>query len=512
VEFWSTLAEHLWYARTPFIVLAFLVTRSLARSSRVVVERYHLRAAASFLFGHVAAAAVSAGQLTADYDSKIADVTSLAFLALAILTIIMTAAFRVLLPRVGLPLPRILVDLLTGVGVIVVFIIVGRRAGFSLAGLITTSAVLTAVIGLALQDTLGNLMGGLSVQLDKSINVGDWVTLGPGQATGRITEMRWRYTAIETRGWDTVIIPNGALVKSQITIIGRRQGAPALTRRQVEFFVDFRTPPTEVIEAVEAALRKDPVPRMALDPQPHVLFLGVRDSVIQYAVRYWLDDFSADEPTDSSVRVRIWFALRRAGISLAIPASAVFLTPETAERKALKSERELDQRLRAVGKVDLFAALSPELRRALADQLEFTPFAAGEVVTREGDQADGLYMIVEGEAAVRIGAGPSEREVARLAAGQFFGEMSLMTGEARTASVIASTDLVCYHVNKAAFERVLRDNPSVADQVAEVLALRRSALTAARDERAGDRQKRVEHAKQDLLGKIRGFFGMDHTR
>ncbi|HEY5948169.1 MAG TPA: mechanosensitive ion channel family protein, partial [Kofleriaceae bacterium] len=427
--------------------------------------------------------------------------------------------FRIVLPLVGVRLPRILIDLVTAVGVIVVFIAVGKRAGFSVAGLITTSAVLTAVIGFSLQDTLGNVMGGLSLQLDKSIAVGDWVTLGPGQPAGRVSEIRWRYTAIETRSWDTVIIPNGTIAKSAITIIGRRSGGTTMTRRQIEFFVDFRWSPTEVIDAIESALRKDPVPRMATDPPPHVLMMGVRDSYAQYVVRYWLTDLVVDDPTDSAVRIRIWFAMRRAGISLSIPASTVFLTHETPERETRKAERELDQRLRALQKVDLFSGLTPKLQRALADQLEFTPFAAGEAVTREGEEDDGLYMIVEGEAIVRIGGRSNDssgilggRDVARLAPGQFFGEMSLMTGEARTATVIAATDLLCYRMNKGSFEQILKETPAIADQIAEVLVMRRTALTAARDERDEVRKKRHETAKQDLLGRIRGFFGLDASR
>jgi small-conductance mechanosensitive channel/CRP-like cAMP-binding protein len=511
VQFWTLLAEQLWSARTPFLVVAYLVTRALVNGSRV--ERYHLRASATMLVGHVIALAVGAGQASFGYESHIAEVVSFAFAALAVVFIGVTALFRALLPRVGFTLPRILLDLFTAIGVIVVFIAVGRRAGFSVAGLITTSAVLTAVIGFSLQDTLGNVMGGLSVQLDKSIAVGDWVTLGPGQASGRVTEIRWRYTAIETRSWDTVIIPNGALVKSQITIIGR--GTPPMTRRQIEFFVDFRWSPTEVIDAVEAALRRDPVQRMATDPPPHALFMGVRDSYAQYVVRYWLNDLAVDDPTDSAVRTRVWFALRRAGISMSIPASSIFLTHETPERETRKAERELDQRMRALNKVDLFNGLSPQLQRALADQLEFTPFAAGEAVTHEGDQDEGLYMIVEGEAIVRIGGRNDSSgifrgsDVARLTAGQFFGEMSLMTGEARTATVIAATDLTAYRMNKAAFEEILKETPAIADQVAEVLVMRRTALSAARDERDEVRRRRHETAKQDLLGRIRGFFGID---
>jgi CRP-like cAMP-binding protein len=242
-----------------------------------------------------------------------------------------------------------------------------------------------------------------------------------------------------------------------------------------------------------------------------VQFFGVRDSFAQYVVRYWLTDFDHDDGTDSRVRVRLWYALRRAGISMSIPASTVFVTHETPERETRKAERELDQRLRALAQVDLFGGLTLAQQRSLAEHLEVAPFAAGEAITREGDTDDGLYMIVEGDGVVRIASGREQRDVARLGAGQFFGEMSLMTGEARTASVIAATDMLCYRVNKAAFEEVLRETPAIADQIAEVLATRRAELSSARDDQS-DRRRRHETAKQDLLGRIRGFFGIDTAR
>ena len=513
MSFWSLFGEQLWAARTPILILAYILTRALSRLSPQI-ERYHMRAALTLLLGHLVALAISTGQIVSGYEGHIAGITSFAFELLAIISIGVTALFRAVLPRVGLRLPRILVDLLTGVGVLVVFIAVGRRAGFSVAGLITTSAVVTAVIGFSLQDTLGNIMGGLSLQLDKSIAVGDWVSLGPGEPAGRVTEVRWRYTAIEMRTWDTVIVPNGVLVKSKVTIIGRSTGQPAWTRRQVDFFIDFRTSPTDVIEAMEKVLRNDPPANVARDPAPHVLLLSTKDSVAQYAVRYWLTDVVPDDPTDSAVRIRCWFALRRAGISLAIPAASVFLTQETPERAERKTNREIDQRLRALKKVDLFSGLTAKLQRALADQLEFMPFAVGEAVTREGEKDDGLFMIVEGHALVRIGKDhETPKEVARLGPGQFFGEMSLMTGEARTASVIAATELLCYRMNKSAFQQILEETPMIADQVAEVLAKRKTALSAAQNERDESRRKReVESEKQDLLGRIRGFFGLDASQ
>ena len=179
--FWSALVDQGWDARTPFIVLAFLIVRVLVARAKGV-ERYHMRAATTLILGHLVSILIAAIQEGGGYESHIAEVSALAFELLLIVNLGITAAFRVLLPRVGFALPRIMIDLITAVGVLVVFIVVGKHAGFSIAGLITTSAVLTAVIGFSLQDTLGNVMGGLSLQLDKSVKVGDWITLEIGRA------------------------------------------------------------------------------------------------------------------------------------------------------------------------------------------------------------------------------------------------------------------------------------------------------------------------------------------
>ena len=131
--------------------------------------------------------------------------------------------------------------------------------------------------------------------------------------------------------------------------------------------------------------------------------------------------------------------------------------------------------------------------------------ALGEVVTHEGDPGDGLYLITTGTAAVQLGVGERAREIARLGPGQFFGEMSLMTGAARSATVVAVTDLECYCIDKAVFQTLVTARPEIADQIAEVLAARREALESARGQRAATSRAEV---KADLVDRIRGFYGL----
>jgi small-conductance mechanosensitive channel/CRP-like cAMP-binding protein len=505
--FWTTLRDQTLLSRTPYLVVAFLVTAFLARDL-APLDRPWLRHARNFLVAHLAFQASLAVLAGLGYESLATECFSLAFELLCIVGLSNVLVFRIVLPRVGVTTPRILVDIVTAISVLVAMIAVGKRAGFSVTGIITTSAVLTAVIGFALQDTLGNIMGGLALQMDNSVRVGDWISLGPGQPQGRVAEIRWRYTSIETRAWETIIIPNGYLMKSQVVIAGRRAGEASRWRKQIDFYVDFRTPPTDVIQTLRTALITDPPSRVVVAPEPQVLFIAVRDSVAQYCVRYWTDDIASDEPTDSEIRIRIYYALARAGMKLSIPATAVFLTTESSERAERKAGDEIAQRRVALANVDLFKGLDDQILDALAADLAYAPFARGEAVTHEGAHEDGLYILVRGTASVRIGHDGAAREVARLGPGQVFGEMSLMTGEARTATVVATSDLVCYRVDKSAFEGLLQRHPEIAEQVAEVLATRKMALDAARGELGEPTPKQLATAKQDLLGRIRGFFGL----
>jgi small-conductance mechanosensitive channel/CRP-like cAMP-binding protein len=411
--------------------------------------------------------------------------------------------FGVLLPRLGLQVPRIVQDVIVaGCGTIGVFG-TASRAGVNLSGIVATGAVLTAVIGLALQDTLGNVVGGLALQLDSTIQVGDWIRVL--DISGRVVEIRWRSTSIETRNWETVVIPNSVLTRSQVVVLGRREGEARLLRRTVGFQVDYRFLPTQVIEIVHKALRAHRIANVATAPEPSCVLMELGDSSAHYAVRYFLTDFANDDGTDGVVRARVYLALTRAKIPLSIPAQTVFVTEDSPERREHKREADLGRRLDALGRIGLFADLSVAERSELAAALHPAPFATGEVITKKGAEAHHLYVIGAGRVSVRAGEGATEYEVAQLGAGDFFGEMSLLTGEKRSATVVALTDVECYRLDADAFRHVLASRHDLAEKVAVQLAERRMGLQSM-SQQLNDRKQLVEQAQRDLLQKIRSFF------
>jgi CRP-like cAMP-binding protein len=401
-------------------------------------------------------------------------------------------------------------DLLTGIAYLVVAFIVLSSSGIDLRGLVATSAVITAVIGFSLQDTLGNIMAGMAVQMDRTIRVGDWIQVGDKE--GQVREIRWRQTSIETREWDTVVIPNSMLMKGTVTLLGRRADEPVQRRRWIYFNVDFRHYPTEVIQVIEAALLAKPLDGVAGEPQPHCIITAFTDSYATYAARYWLTDLSRPDPVDSVVRTHIFAALHRAGIPLSIPAQAVFVTEDDETHRTRKRDQQLQRHIAALEELSIFRSLTDEERSQVAERLRGIRFIAGEVITRQGTEAHNLYMIASGDAQVHVTVEGKTDQVATLHAGDYFGEMGMMTGSPRFATVTAATDVKCYRLAKSDFEGILQRRPEIAADIAETLARRRVELEMVREEASEEvRKARVKQTHGDVLDRIRAFFGISRS-
>lgn len=414
--------------------------------------------------------------------------------------------FRVLLPWVRLTPPHILEDLLVMLAYIGWGLVRLRYAGLDLSEIVTASAVITAVIAFSMQDTLGNILGGIALQLDESVEVGDWIRVD--DVVGRVTDIRWRSTLIETRNWETVVVPNSTLMKGKFAVLGRRAGQPLQWRRWIPFNVDYSAAPARVIATVEEALAQAGIPGVARDPAPSVVLAEFDHGYGRYGLRYWLTDLARDDATDTEVRSHIFAALQRAGMRLAVPESRVHTTKEGEKHEETVHARELGRRLAALRRVDLFAGFSDEELRAVAERLVYTPFARGEVITRQGSTAHWLYLITSGEADVCLESGGERRLMSTLPAGSFFGEMGLMTGAPRTATVVARSDAECYRLDKAAFEDIVRSRPSIADEITQVLVTRRAALDLAQQGAGGGAGQGPREQHGELLARIRRFFGL----
>jgi small-conductance mechanosensitive channel/CRP-like cAMP-binding protein len=427
-------------------------------------------------------------------------------LGIALIRLLSLLAFRVLFPRLGVQAPRIAEDIVATIGYVAWAVVRLRVAGVDFAGIVTASAVITAVIAFSMQDTLGNILGGIALQLDESLQIGDWIKVD--ELSGRVTEVRWRSTSVATRNGEIVVLPNSVLMKNRFLVLGRRDDGPPQWRRWIRFEAPGDVPPARVIDAVGEELRSAAIAGVAADPAPDCLLMGLDGGLCQYAVRYWLTDLLRDDGTDSRVRVHVHAALRRAGIALALPQYRLRTINEDAAFEATRSRRETERRIEALRGAELFRGLTDEERETLAARLVYAPYAAGDMVTRKGAVAHWLYIITRGQARVSIDLPDgSQREVNLLGAGDFFGEMALMTGAPRRANVSAASDLECYRLDKQSFADLIHARPAIADEVSHVLAERQAALEALQQGVTASPQQ-VAHQRNELLEKVRRFFSI----
>lgn len=496
--FWSSAAP--WLALIAFgLTIALLYFRPHDRAT-------FLNTLWLFLVG-LAGEAAAALIWALDFPGAAATVHAIArFVAvLALIRLAGMAAFRLLLPLARGHPPRIFEEL-SIIGAYVVYGFVQlRAAGLDLESLVTTSAILTAVLAFTMQDTLGNILAGMAVQLDNSVRIGDWIRLDG--VSGRVRDIRWRSTLVETRDWETVVIPNSLLMKARVEILGQREGAPLQWRRVLDFMVDPGVPPARVIAIVDDEMRELSIPNVARTPAPSCVLKGFASGNLAYQLRYFLTDIHEDDLTDSMVRVHLFASLQRAGIRVAEPQTTVHAISRDAAHAERVRRRELTRRLEALAAVPPFAALTEDDRANIAERLQYAPFARGDVITKQGNKAHWLYILAYGEAEVLYApAGGAASVIGTVRAGEFFGEMALITGDARTATVVAKTDVECYRLDRASFQELLLARPELSEEIKRVMGGRRGDLERARQTFSSAAPP--AEAEPRLVSRIRRFFGM----
>ena len=416
-----------------------------------------------------------------------------------------TLTFSVVLPKLRVSVPKILQDLILAGAYVAAGLAVLSASGADLSGILATSAVVTAVVAFSLQDTLGNVIGGMVLHLEDTFVPGDRIRIDENE--GVVREIRWRQTTLETLSGDLIIIPNIVLMKGSVVVLGRAAGNKRF--RTVSFNVYYDKQPGEVIGPVEQALRDDPPPGVAAEPAPDCIIKDFQPGSVLYEARYWLTDFSAPGGVDARVRARVFYALSRAGIKLSVHGRTMVLA-QAAEEVAEKSRKEeQERRLAALNGVYVFQVLTEKEKEILAGRLKSTPFASGEIMTRQGSVADWLYIIYQGAAEVRLyrEGNMDYRAVKTLGPGDFLGEAGLLTGEPRSATAVAAGEVRCYRLDREGFAGGLASRPEIAESIAALLASRRIELTEAREIMAGaGAVKGLKTEQQDLLSKIRNFF------
>ena len=436
--------------------------------------------------------------------SLLAREAGLAIVTFGVIQIFVLFAFQTLLAQ--RKIPRILNEFVVALALIGYVIYRLNAVGVNLASLITTSAVVTGALAFSAQETLGNLWGGIAIQLEKTCRIGDWVKIDT--VTGQVVSIRWRYMAIATITNETIVIPNSTVMKNRITVVARRGEERTPWRRHVPFEVEFDHPPARVIAQVEKELANAQIPDVARAPAPSVGCVAFKDSGIEYAVAYDLTDAGAYWIADSRIRTHIYAALMRQGFVISFPRRIVEVRHD--ERPGA-ARREIEHRTAALASMDLFASLTDAERASLARQLTTSPYVAGERIFEASQPADSLYLLAQGHVEIirERDKGGLTVKLATLEAPAYFGEMGLLLGQPRIATVAAVDDALCYRLDKRGFDSILRGRPALAEALARILAERQAENDAKLQ--ALDAEARAEHAvgrTRELVRKIQQFFGL----
>jgi len=355
--------------------------------------------------------------------------------------------------------------------------------------LLTTSAVGAVVVGFALQDTLGNLFAGLAIQIEKPFRVGHWIRVS--EREGQVQEITWRATKLRTKDGEFLIVPNSLMAKDPVL----NYSEPTLANLvSIEVGTGYETPPNDAKRAMLEAIANAPL--ALTSPGPKVLVKGFGGSSVDYQVMFWIDDYSKERDARDQVRSNIWYTFRRSGIEIPWPIQIQYERQEV----PLRTEAGIVSAAERLEAVDLFSTQTLEARHRLSTTARHHLFAAGEAMVCQDAEGDSMFVVLNGRA--RVTLEPSGQEVAVIAAGGFFGEMSMLTGDRRTATVRAIDDTQALEISAADFRELAVANPTLLDHISSVVTARRTGLDEARASAAA---AVVPEAKQTFLARMRKY-------
>ena len=366
----------------------------------------------------------------------------------------------------------------------------------SIPGLLAGSGIAAAIIGFAMQDLLGNIIAGIAIEIGKPFKPGDWLLVEGHRA--EVIEVNWRSTRLRTNDDICLDIPNKSIVGSTITNLTYPTTQHAI-RLEVRF--DYHISPSLVKDCMVRAAAH--APGVLASPPPKVFLRAFAESAITYEIKFWIDNEAIFNDIVDAIRTNVWYEAQRNNIRIPFPVRTVHI-----ERPKARRDDALQHARSAVDKQAFLQLLSAEQREQLIKDARLLQFGRGEIVIEQGDHGESMFMLLQGEADVFVTVDGTSSHVATLKSGDYFGEMSLLTGEPRTATVRATRDCEIFEIEKETFAGVLHENEALVQQLSELLAKRRmetEGILAANTERANISAKHREYT-EGFLRKLYSFF------
>lgn len=380
--------------------------------------------------------------------------------------------------------------------VIAVFLVLEFGYNYTISGLLVAPGIAVIIIGLAMQDSIGNIIAGLTLQVGKPFRHGEWLIVENQHA--EVIEINWRATRLRTNDDIVIEIPHRQMAAQTLVNLNRPTRHHAM---RVSVGIDYAAPPTRVKDVLLHATSN--AKGVASEPRPKIYLKNFGDSSIEYEIKFWLEDHSTYFDVCDSIRTNVWYSLRRHGIKIPFPIRTVQI-----ERPTRSKEQQVQTAARLIlSQQPLFKCLSDQQLDSLLPRGRVVHFGRGEKVIQQGDNGDSMFILVNGEASVVVDRSGLQAHVATLGSGDCFGEMSLLTGERRSATVLANTDCEVVEINKEILSSSLKENPELLTKLSELLARRQME----NDGVLAAHQTSLIRAKQSeyqagFLGRLRQFF------
>jgi len=420
---------------------------------------------------------------------------------------------RLVTRALGAPVPRLVKDLSSLlICLIGITIIVGVVFEQPVMGIWATSGAFGLVIGFALRSLILDMFTGLAINVDNSYKIGDWVHVHARNRVeyiGYILEINWRTTLLKTTDNNIIIIPNSIIGLSVVTNFS---SPSAISRFELDFCFDADLPSERIIRVLLAGVKGAIAPGgIEGQPEPTVRIHRVTDAGVEYRIRYWNYPAKLSPPrARHAVIGSVLHNLRTAGISLAYPKQDVIFSQRPV--RSLDADL-LEDRIALLSSIDLFHQVEPQALRCLALNIKKVTFKSLEKVVVEGDQGNSMFIVMEGLLDVyvhREGYG-EDVKVGHITSGQVFGELALLTGKPRAATVIASTDVVGYEITYQCMRELFQAYPEVMDAVSGVCAQwKLQEQQFLEGTHTSEVAQTHETITDEVITAIRNFFGLRH--
>ncbi len=374
---------------------------------------------------------------------------------------------------------------------------IGYQAQTELKGVLAGSGVAAIILGFAAQNVISSLVAGMSLQIQRPYKVGDWLKVGDTYA--EVTEIRWGATRLRTNDAIYLHIPNNEIVKQTITNLSYFSPIHAM---RIQVGADYTVPPNRVKDALQRAASQSPG---VLETPPTKVFLReYGESAIIYEIKFSMTNHAQYNDVCDAIRTNIWYEFRRRKINIPFPIRTLQVQrqPSSPTQGLRKKAREM---LRSE---PLFACLDGEQIEGLIERSDVHHFGRGEAVIEEGTEGESMFVLLQGTANVSVAKNGSSIRVSVLRRGDCFGEMSLLTGEKRTATVRAEQDCEVLEISKPVMGELLRNSPECLEQLSALLAQRKMGTEGILKEAASDRveQNRKAEYTATFVRRVRSFF------